>query len=178
MPANYTKWMNFWENLTPLDSSHLELFLEIFWKFFIFWIQIWILNLGRFGTDPNQNRTEPVRPVTGQTRPVPTGKVNPDHDSQHFRPSDPQPFTDQKFGYLTRNLEAETRWKKSAAKVLLPWISQTDKGTPWRNGGDERIWRTACKHAALHRYNLLYLDVTWASDLRAFFSESDLPTGN
>ena len=36
MPEKYVKWMNFWENLTLLDSSHLEVFLEFFWKFFIF----------------------------------------------------------------------------------------------------------------------------------------------
>ena len=77
MPINYTKWTNFWENLTLLDSSHLELFLGIFWEFFIFWIQIWILNLGRFGTGPNRNRTGPVWSVTGQTGPVLTGLVNP-----------------------------------------------------------------------------------------------------
>ena len=57
MPEKYVKWTNFWETLTPLNSSHLEVFLGIFWKFFIFWIQIWILNLGRFGTGPNRNRT-------------------------------------------------------------------------------------------------------------------------
>ena len=33
-----TKWTNFWENLTLLDSSHLEVFLDFFWKFFSFWI--------------------------------------------------------------------------------------------------------------------------------------------
>ena len=77
MSEKYVKRMNFWENLTPLDSSHLEVFLGIFWEFFIFWIQIWILNLGRFGTGPNRNRAGPVWPITGQTGPVPTGFVNP-----------------------------------------------------------------------------------------------------
>ena len=70
--------MNFWENLTPLDSSHLEVFLGFFRNFSFFWIQIWILNLGRFGTGPNQNRTGPVWPVTSQIGPVPTDFVNPD----------------------------------------------------------------------------------------------------
>ena len=30
MPAKYTKWTNIWKNLTPLDSSQLEVFLEFF----------------------------------------------------------------------------------------------------------------------------------------------------
>ena len=77
MPENYVKRTNFWENLTPLDLSHLKVFLGNFWEFFIFWIQIWILNLGRFGTGPNWNRAGPVWPVTSQTGPVPTGLVNP-----------------------------------------------------------------------------------------------------
>ena len=77
MLEKYVKRTNFWENLTPLDSSHLEVFLGIFGEFFIFLIQIWILNLVRFGTGPNRNRAGPVWPVTGQTGPVPTGLVNP-----------------------------------------------------------------------------------------------------
>ena len=36
MPEKYVKRTNCWENLTPLDSSHLEVFLGIFWEFFIF----------------------------------------------------------------------------------------------------------------------------------------------
>ena len=36
MPEKYVKRTNFWENLTPLGSSHLEVFLGIFWEFFIF----------------------------------------------------------------------------------------------------------------------------------------------
>ena len=36
MPEKYVKRTNFWENLIPLNSSHLEVFLEIFWEFFIF----------------------------------------------------------------------------------------------------------------------------------------------
>ena len=36
MPEKYVKRMNFGENLTPLDSLHLEVFLGIFWEFFIF----------------------------------------------------------------------------------------------------------------------------------------------
>jgi len=62
--------------LTPLNLLHLKVFLNFFWEFFIFLIQIWILNLGRFGTGPNQNRAGPVWPVTGEIRPVPTGLVN------------------------------------------------------------------------------------------------------
>ena len=58
MPEKYVKRTNFWENLTPLDSSHLKVFLEIF---HFFWIQIWILNLGRFGTGPNRNRVDSHR---------------------------------------------------------------------------------------------------------------------
>ena len=68
MPEKYVKRTNFWENLTPLDSSHLEVFLRIF---SFFWIQIWILNLSRFGTGSNRNRAGPVWPVT-----VHTGLVN------------------------------------------------------------------------------------------------------
>jgi len=65
MPEKYVKRMNFWEILTPLDPLQLEVFLEIFH----FLIQIWILNLGWFGTGPNRNRAGPV----------PTGLVNPGH---------------------------------------------------------------------------------------------------
>ena len=82
MPAKYTKWTNIWKNLTPLDSSQLEVFLGIFWDFFIFWIQIWIINLGRFETAPNRNQFGPVWPVTAVSGPVPVGKFNPDHASQ------------------------------------------------------------------------------------------------
>ena len=39
------------------------------------------MNFGRLGTGRNRNWSGPVRPVTGQTGPVPTGKVNPGHDS-------------------------------------------------------------------------------------------------
>ena len=58
-----------------------SIFRNFFRNFLIFWIQIWILNLSRFGTGPNRNRTGPVWPVTGQTGPVPTGFVNPEHAS-------------------------------------------------------------------------------------------------
>ena len=47
---------------------------------FHFLIQIWILNLGRFDTDPNRNR---AGPVTGQTGPVPTDLVNHDWVRSH-----------------------------------------------------------------------------------------------
>ena len=67
----------FEKNLTPLDSLHLEVFLGIFHFFEFKLIQIWILNLGRFGTGPNRNWAGPVWPVTGQTGPVPIGFVNP-----------------------------------------------------------------------------------------------------
>ena len=36
MPEKYVKRTNFLENLTPLDSLHLEVFLEMFLEFFIF----------------------------------------------------------------------------------------------------------------------------------------------
>ena len=45
MPEKYVKRMNFWENLTPLDSSHLEVFLVIFlgiFHFFEFKFEFWI----------------------------------------------------------------------------------------------------------------------------------------
>ena len=75
MPAKYTKWTNIWKNLTPLDSSQFEVFLGIFWDFFyFFWIQIWILNLGRFETDRYRNGFEPVWPVSAVSGPVPIAK--------------------------------------------------------------------------------------------------------
>ena len=36
MPEKYVKRTNFLENLTPLDSSHVEVFLGFFWNLFIF----------------------------------------------------------------------------------------------------------------------------------------------
>ena len=54
-----------------------SIFTNFFGNFSFFWIQIWILNLGRFGTGPNRNRAGPVWPVTGQTGPVPSGFANP-----------------------------------------------------------------------------------------------------
>jgi hypothetical protein len=75
MHANYIKQMNIWKFLTPLDSTHLEVFLRILWDFFIFWIQIQILNLDRLET--GQNRSGPVGPVPTVSGPVPTGSVNP-----------------------------------------------------------------------------------------------------
>ena len=74
----------FEKNLIPLDLSQLEVFLGSFWEFFIFWIQIWILNWGRFDTGPNRNRSGPVWPVTGQTGPVPTGLVNPAPPQKYY----------------------------------------------------------------------------------------------
>ena len=65
------------EFLKKFDTIRFVALWSIFRNFLFFWIQIWILNLGRFGTGPNRNRTGPVWPVTGQTGPVPTGKVNP-----------------------------------------------------------------------------------------------------
>ena len=67
MLAKYTKWTNVWKNLTPLDSSKLEVFLEFFWEFFIF------LNLNlnlNFEFRPVWNRPKPVTAVSG---PVPVG---------------------------------------------------------------------------------------------------------
>ena len=62
--------MNFWENLTPLDSSHLKVFLGIFWNFFIFLNS----NLNfEFGLISYRTKPEPVR--TGQTGPVTDGLV-------------------------------------------------------------------------------------------------------
>ena len=84
MPAKYTKWTNIWKNLTPLDSSQLEVFLEILGIFFIFLIQIWILNLGRFETGRYRNRSGPVWPVTAVSGPVPVGKENPDLTSIRY----------------------------------------------------------------------------------------------
>jgi hypothetical protein len=78
MHVNYTKRTNIWKFLTPLDSTHLEVFLRILWDFFIFWIQIQILNWDRLGTGRNQNRSGPVGPVPTVSGPVPTGSVNPD----------------------------------------------------------------------------------------------------
>ena len=47
--------------------------------FSFFWIQIWILNYGRFDTGRFTNRTGPIWPVTGQTGPVTDGLVNPEY---------------------------------------------------------------------------------------------------
>ena len=70
MPEKYVKRTNFWENLTSLDSSHLEVFLENFlgiFQFFEFKFEFWIWA----GLVPTQTRTGPV----------PTGFVNPEHAS-------------------------------------------------------------------------------------------------
>ena len=62
--------------MTPLDSSHLEVFLGIFWEFFIFLNS----NLNfEFGPVSYRTKPEPVRTgltVTGQTGPVTDGLVN------------------------------------------------------------------------------------------------------
>ena len=64
IPANYTKWTNFIENLTPLDSSHLKVFLGIFWEFFIF------LNSNlNFEFGPVWYRPKLVNPGWGSTNP-------------------------------------------------------------------------------------------------------------
>jgi hypothetical protein len=52
-------------------------------RFFIFLIQIQILNLDRLGTGRNRNRSEPVRPVPTFSGPVPTGSVNPSRSTTH-----------------------------------------------------------------------------------------------
>jgi hypothetical protein len=75
MHANYTKRMNIWKFLTPLDSTHLEVFLRILWDFFYF-----LNSNSNFEFGPVGNRPEPVRtvaPVPRVSGPVPTGSVNP-----------------------------------------------------------------------------------------------------
>ena len=79
MPAKYTKWMIIWKNLTPLDSSQLEVFLEIFWEFFIFLNSNLNFELGRFATGRYRNQSGPVTPVTVVSGPVPVSKKNPVH---------------------------------------------------------------------------------------------------
>jgi len=70
------------EFLRKFDTIRFVAPWSIFRIFLFFWIQIWILNLGRFGTGPNRNRAGSVWPVTGHTEPVPTGLVNPDYRLQ------------------------------------------------------------------------------------------------
>ena len=73
MLAKYTKWTNIWKKLTSLDSSQLEVFLGIFWDFFIF------LNSNsnfKFGPVWNRPKPEPVR-KTAVSGPVPVGFFNP-----------------------------------------------------------------------------------------------------
>ena len=79
MPAKYAKSTNISKNLISLYSSQFEVFLEIFWDFFIFWNS----NL-KFEFDPVSNRPDPepgrawpVRPVTAVTGPVRSGFFNP-----------------------------------------------------------------------------------------------------
>ena len=79
MPANYTKWTNFWENLTPLDSSHLEVFLGIFWEFFIFLNS----NLNfEFGPVWYRPKPEPDRFPTVRWTLVTTHNVGTEHISR------------------------------------------------------------------------------------------------
>ena len=66
MGEKYVKRMNFWENLTPLDSSHLEVFLGFFWEFsfFEFKFEFWIwagLILARTETGPDRFDRKPDR---------------------------------------------------------------------------------------------------------------------
>ena len=69
-PANYTKWTNFWENLTPLDSSHLEVFLGMFWEFFIFLNLNLNFEFGPIWYRLKPNRLPPVRwSLTSTTTP-------------------------------------------------------------------------------------------------------------
>jgi len=74
MLAKYTKWTNIWKFLTPLDSSQIEVFLGIFWDFFIFLNSNLNFELGRFSTGRYRNRSGPVTPVTAVSGPVPVGK--------------------------------------------------------------------------------------------------------
>jgi hypothetical protein len=62
MPAKYTKSTNISKNLTPLHSSQLEVFLEIFWDFSIFWNS----NL-KFEFGPVSNRPNPKPVRAGKT---------------------------------------------------------------------------------------------------------------
>ena len=72
MPEKYVKRTIFWENLTSLDSSHLEVFLGIFWEFFNF------LNSNlNFKFGPVWYRPKPEPDRTGLTG----GFVNPEHAS-------------------------------------------------------------------------------------------------
>ena len=78
--------MNFWENLTPLDSSHLEVFLGIFH----------FLNSNlNFEFGPVWYRPGSVWPVTSQTGPVPNGFVNPAAGSRCY----PVSFAGAALGY-------------------------------------------------------------------------------
>ena len=65
MPEKYVKRTIFWENLTPLDSSHLEVFLRIFWEFFIFLNSNLNFEFGpvwyRPKPEPEPDRFPPVR---------------------------------------------------------------------------------------------------------------------
>ena len=69
----------FWENLTPLDSSHLEVFLVIFlgiFHFFEFKFEFWILaGWVPAGTGYRSNRSGPV-PVWSGTKPAQIQNLN------------------------------------------------------------------------------------------------------
>jgi hypothetical protein len=71
MHANYNKRTNIWKFLTPLDSTHFEVFLRILWdfSFFEFKLKFWIWT--------GWNRSGPVGPVPTVSGPVLTGSVNP-----------------------------------------------------------------------------------------------------
>ena len=63
MSANYTKWTNFWENLTPLNSSHIKIFLGFFleiFHFFKFKFNFWIW-AGLVPAPVKPDRFPPVR---------------------------------------------------------------------------------------------------------------------
>jgi hypothetical protein len=65
MSAKYTKWTNIWKFLTPLNCTHLEVFLRILWDFFIFELKFkfWIwTGWEPAGTGPDRyDRFPPVR---------------------------------------------------------------------------------------------------------------------
>ena len=76
--------MNFLENLTPLDSSHLEVFLGIFWDFFSFFLNL-DLNF-EFGPVWYRSKPEPGRSgLTGLVNPgglISTSKFSQETDSK------------------------------------------------------------------------------------------------
>ena len=97
---------------------------SIFRNFSFFWIQIWILNLGRFDTGPNRNRPGPVWPVTGQIGPVPNGFVNP---GCGIRAENSNNAASCSTGQLERDQEEELRWPPGAQPRRL--ASLVDRST-------------------------------------------------